>query len=415
MSPIADRKEQAAEIAQADHVNRVVLEIQELLNRGILIDIDVHGIGIFQIATSWAEWGFADDDPRKSHMRKGSRNAAQDLHKKLRSAEVRLRNLAARYGRKITGLGGWSWIPYTVYDEFTTEWDRINGELTATRDEIISRRPELVTDLAADMAAGARRAWAAIEAQRPEGAGPFVLIENGDTYLDIEAYIEHERQRAHVIFPTAEDIKRKVYAVYHNAILMTSAELLAEHAAEKEARRDAAQAALDEQTAHDESHRRQLQAELNLAEMEAEHTARVNAMRDAEIQRAREMIQDVKSPWQDIIDQFRAEVNEKVVKLAQSLQRNGCLRGRSLGLARDLHQLYQVMASATDDRELEEKLRHLKDILDPAMANADVSPSAVTVGNALQDIITFTDTAAREVAQTSRAVGRRTSIDVIDL
>ena len=296
------RLAQGQKAAGTDHVGRVVLELQELLNRGILISISVHGIGIFDITTSWAEWGIGKDDPRKAHMRKGSRNAAQYLHGKLRSAETRIRNLADRFGRKITGLGGWSWIAYTTYDEFISEWDRINGELVEARDEIINRRDDLIIGLANDMAEGARRAWASIEAQRPPDAGPFVLLENGDTFLDVEQYAEHERRRAEVIFPSVEDIRRSVYAVYHNAILMTSAELLAEQATEEQAKKDAALAQLDTQVAHDETQRQKLTAQFERGELKAEHLARVQAMRAAEIQRARDMIQDVKSPWQDVID-----------------------------------------------------------------------------------------------------------------
>ena len=103
-----------------------------------------------------------------------------------------------------------------------------------------------------------------------------------------------------------------------------------------------------------------------------------------------------------------------MVKLAKSLNKNGCLKGRAMGMARDLHRLYQVMASATDDRELEQRLAHLKDILEPGLA-ADETPPPTIVAAALNDIISFTDTAAREIAQDGRAARKKTAIDVIDL
>lgn len=415
MTTIDDRKEQAAEIAGTDHVGRVVLEIQELLNRGILIDLHVHGLGIFDMATSWEEWGIADDDPRKTSLKRGRRSAAKELHGKLRSVETRIRNLGPRFGRRITGMGGWWWVPFTAYDKFTAEWDRLDGELVAIREEIITRRDDLVADLAIDMAGGARRAWASIEAQRPPDAGPFVLRQNGDTFEDLDAYVEHERARAAEIFPTVERIRSHVYAAYSNAILMTSAELLAEHSREEQAKRDAAIAALEAQTARDEMSRQEIEAELEIAEMKAQHEAKVKAMRDAEIQRAREMLRDVKSPWQDVIDQYRAEVHGKVAKLAESLKRNGELKGRSLGMARDLHKLYQIFGSATDDRDLEKKLENLADLLAPAIDDQHEAMTTVTVKGALDDILAFTSDAAREIAQAARTSARKTAIDVVDL
>ncbi len=120
------------------------------------------------------------------------------------------------------------------------------------------------------------------------------------------------------------------------------------------------------------------------------------AIRKAEYDRAREQLAETVSPLQEVMLKFRDRIYQDVVDIAKSLQKNGTLVGKVGNKAKGLRELYDLLASCTNDTELRDAL----DTLDSALDTPGADGSAYNAGaieEALAGVVAVTKDAAEDL------------------
>ena len=90
---IARRRREAAERlgVQEGQVQAHRIELNQLREAGLLVDLDIHGISMFSIPTTFAELGIGVSDVRAKRLRTGRKDLFPVYSKKFRSLEARAR------------------------------------------------------------------------------------------------------------------------------------------------------------------------------------------------------------------------------------------------------------------------------------------------------------------------------------
>jgi hypothetical protein len=128
MDAILDRKvEVGQKIGVApDQIRSVSWELETLRKQDILIDLNVSGIGMFQVAAKWDEIGIQanSDDPRLERLRPGQKYVlpVKDDVEELKSIQSLMQNTLDKMTFKVTGFYPYRWLPFTAYHCFTTRW-----------------------------------------------------------------------------------------------------------------------------------------------------------------------------------------------------------------------------------------------------------------------------------------------------
>jgi hypothetical protein len=92
--------------------------------------------------------------------------------------------------------------------------------------------------------------------------------------------------------------------------------------------------------------------------LEAEER-RLQAMHEAELAHARQQLEKMASPFQEVFEQLRAQIHQDVIEIAHSIQKNGYLRGKVAERARNLIETFRLLNAHGDD-ELEAALGDLR-------------------------------------------------------
>lgn len=408
--------DKAAELAQMGidpgSVEQVSLDLKRMLDRGILVDIDIHGMSIFTTRTSWEELGIRPTDLRSSRFRRGTKDVIPGQYiKRLRSLETQFRQCLERHSFEIQGFRPWRYVPFTAYESFRRDWDKLKDALDDLKATIIANRDLFVDELAADFASMAREAWAAITARRPADAGPFVLVVPGNgVFESSDNFVDYVVSRAVGQVPSAEAIQSCIWVDYRNAMLVTGVEEAQAHAEIAQAREAARLASIQANA----------QARMALAEAdEAEKLSRLRikaeesrlyAMRQAELEHARQQLAGAVSPIQDVLDQLRAQIYRDVQEIAESIERNGHLRGRVAERARGLLDTVQLL-NAHGDADLEVALDDLRSRMDVQPDDGTrYSIDAVMAG--LNKVADLTHQSALDIAARAQMLTRSGAIEL---
>ena len=333
-STIQARKEEAAARLGVDvsQVDSHKLQLREMRENGLLLDMDVHGISMAQCKVTFAELGIGAADVRTSRMRTGHKDLFPENSKKLRSLEARARANLTAHSFRIAQFGGWSWMPWTAYDEFKAKHDEIVADLEEAKAEILARYDEVYEENLAYFQMVADKAWCA----HLSGYGPdeevMVLIHKGPVFArkDKELFVDYIVQQALSKMPLREEIVNGIRIAYRTSILYGEAELLEEEAVKAQAEKAEAQTVLSSQA------------------------AKIEAIKQAELEHARAQLSQMGSPLTAALDQLQASIYDAPTQLLEGLQKNDGFKGRASEKAAGLLSYWKKLnGGLLQDKELE--------------------------------------------------------------
>jgi hypothetical protein len=394
---LEERKAQIAEVIgeDASYISNVMLDMETMKSMGVLVDIDVCGTSLFTKRATWDELGIPKDDVRRKRLKRGRKDLIPQFYVgRLRSLETRFRQSLEKHSFILKGFRPYKWVPYTAYDAWKEEWDSLQAELAELKAEIIANMDTFRDDIANDWAAIARESWEAIEARRSPNAGGFVLMTTEGVFETVDEFVDHVVERATAQLPTVEDIRGSLYVTYRNAMVITGADAEAEVL-----RRERLLTQREEERARQRRIWREQQAQQELLEIEEQERrelarlriqqeqARLQAMHEAEMEHARQMVAETVSPFAEVIFQFRAQIAGDVAAIMKSIKKNGYVRGKVAERARGLLDAYRLLGAAAGDDDLENALVELQRRLGqrPTGENAPKYDTDAVMG-ALEDI-----------------------------
>ena len=384
-----------------DRVKQVRLDIGKLLDAGLLIDIDLHGFSCLKTGVSWEELGINGGDERRSRLTTGTKYLAPaEYVKRLTSLEVRFRQALDKYSFDVDGFKPWRWLPFTAYDEWRHEWESLKAELAEFKHDLAAAWDNILDENRRYFEGVAKTAWRAYQAPYD---GQAAVVAGGyafETYAAFEVFIV---ESALARMPRLEFIENCIFPDYKTGYMITPPEIMTLYAQQEAARAEADKLAAEAQAEWQAVQRTGL--ELSAREMEIK--AKATAVRQAELEHTRKQLAELTSPLAEITAKFRARIYESVVGAAQSLQKNGNLRGKTAEMLAGLQTLYHTLASATNDTQLEDALAAVQDALDKAPAPGQGKYDLEAVESALAGVIALTQDAAeslkRNAVQTTRA------------
>lgn len=397
LNVIEGRKEKVAHEAgiDLDKVQQVRLDIAKMLDAGLLIDIDLHGFSCLKAGVSWAELGIGDDDDRKARMSAGVKYLAPaEFVKRLTSLEVRYRQCLDRYSFDVDGFKPWRWLPFTAYAEWKADWQALAIDLAALKAEIVAAYDNIQDENRRYFEGVARQAWKSYTGQY--GADVVVQV-NGrlfQTFLQFEEYVV---SAALAKMPRIEFISDGIYADYKTGYLTIPQEVSTYYAQLEAAQAQAAK--LNAEAALLWQQERAQDIQLTARQMELK--AQAEAVKQAELEHARQQLSQITSPLQEVTLQFRTKIYESVVAAAKSIGKSGQLRGKTAEMLKGLQALYQTIAAATNDTELETALASLQTALDKTPVDGESKYDLGAVSAALADVTSLTEAASYELARKS--------------
>lgn len=397
VAQLKDRKTEVSEITgrSRTQIHSVQMQLDILRKQGLLVNLNISGTGMFTKSASFDEVGFARDgekDARFNWIKPGTKFIIpEEPVRRLKSNESRMRQALDKYARKITGFHPWRWLPFTAYDEFKTAWERVITEFNEIKAEIIANRDDYVDVVADEYTRVAEAAWGSIKAQDE----PVVII-NGEA-LDKEGFITYIVSKAVSLVPPVELIQSKLQADYIVAIVYGRQDV-----AEDEAREASIREQIDLQrqmTSIDVSlAAEKARAEVwNIQAAQREREIKIESMFQAEAEHAREQLQAIVSPFQEVFTAMRTQMAEDAAEILESIKKSGFVRGKVAERGRGLIDLFNLMCTH-DDRELSEKLNSLKEMLGPAGTKQnDESRSIKDIEKTLKEIMKLEKQAAEDL------------------
>jgi hypothetical protein len=236
MDAIVDRKvEVGQKIGIApDQIRSVSWELETLRKQGILIDLNVSGIGMFQVAAKWDEIGIQanSNDPRLERLRPGQKYVlpVKDHVEELKSIQTLMRNTLDKMTYKVTGFYPYRWLPFTAYEHFTSRWADLKYRFDKGKAKIMDEI-DSYTDLVATQAAQeAEQSWKSIK-----GQGYDWIIIDGKSY-DHDGYVDYQVQRDTARIPSIEKIEVELQTDYTVALVYTPQDIEAENLAVQQIR-----------------------------------------------------------------------------------------------------------------------------------------------------------------------------------
>jgi len=353
-----ERKDQATQRVGGETPRSIAADIREMLDGGLLISISVYGMSIISRALKWEELGFKTDDENNSRLKAGAKLlVAPDYAKKLASIETRIRQCADRFTRALEAFRPWQWLSFDAYDAFLARWGELLAELETLRAEGVERYDEFVDENATYSGSLARRSWRTFQASYEYGAA--LVLPGGYVFGpdDEDAYVDWVVSNVLEQMPTRDDIAYRIRAKYKTAVLFTQADLEIEAARQAEARAVESAAATRIQQEYLQQHL------LRVEEQEQERTIRTRneAIRVAEVERARAQLDQTISPLDEMLHQLMNEIAEGAQAVLDSINKNGHVRGKVADRARGLRELFQMMGGRhlQDHGDLERLLNDL--------------------------------------------------------
>lgn len=404
---VDQRRREAAERLGVveDKVQLHRLELRQLRETGLLIDLDVRGISMFTVRADYAELGIGAEDVRAERLRAGTKDLFPGYSKKLRSLEARARQNLDKHSHVVPAFGQYRWLPWTAYEAFQEQHQRILEELEAVKHEVLVRYDEIVEQNRTYFEQVALRAWRDLRAQF-DGPNWVVVTKEGKEFLstDRNGFVEYIVQRALGKMPLPDEIKAGVQIDYKTSILYSEAEIEAEESALEQALAQQAQARL--QRAQAQQALFEIDLERRAAEQRAQ--ARIEAYRRAEMEHARQQLAEMGSPIQEALDGLRSNLYDAVSALLSGLRKHGGFRGQASTKAAELYAYWRRLnGDLLQDDNLEQALADL-DAEMKRYQGADKEFRDAQIGDIeaqLTEIMTLTAESARKLRRegTSRA------------
>jgi len=409
-SIINQRRREAAERVGVDEskVQTHRLELRKLREAGLLIDLDIHGVSMFSVRTTYAELGISAEDVRSKRLRAGTKDLFPEYSKKLRSLEGRARQNLARHSHVIPAFGQYRWLPWTAYEKYSDKHAEILAELDATKAELLCKYDDLREENRVYFEQVALRAWRDLRAGFADPDSGMIVTTDQTEFGPGEEpkFVEYVVQKALGRMPLPDEIRDGVRIDYKTSILYSEAEIAADQAALEQAEAEYAQARLQ----HAQTEQAVFDVHLQEREAESQSQARIAAYRRAELEHARQQLAEMGSPIQDALDGLRANLYDAVHTLLAGLRKNTTFRGKAGQKAADLYAYWQKLnGGLLQDADLERALA----ALDGQMTSyqvADKNARQAQIGDIeaqLAEIAALTAESARKIRSES---GSRASV-----
>jgi len=398
----------AAAATGETHFERVWFELSVLRRQGILIDVDVHGVTMFSRRATMTGLGIPRSSVRGRTCTAGQTYLIpREVHGRLQSISRRMRGVLDKYAHDVAGFRPYRYLYYAAYDAFVARWNELAAEWDELKETILAHLDEWREAYLAAEAARAAEAWDAILAANGHANGHaddgrLVLNLRGGalTFDSRDEFIAWMVDRARPLFPSRSDVESNLTAEYKTAVLMTAADLEAESERAAALRRQAAEHHAAEVEAYERA---------RLARSEAE--IKMEAIRQAELEHAREQLQHIASPFEELFTNLRAWAYAEATEIAASVDKNGFLNPKVAERVNSLLEMFK-MKDAVGDDDLRRQLEVLREraAATPRQTGrpGSVAPAdAVALTDlraALQDVLTTTREAAdRAAARAARA------------
>jgi hypothetical protein len=360
-------------------IRKVKLQLDTLRNSGILIDLNIAGTSLLSRQASWLELGVLDPKTIERFTR-GRKSMFLDAEKKIKSIEARLRQILDKYAYDINGFRPYRWLNWKSYWSFREEYDRLKEEFEYVKEyEILGRYEEHAAKIRTDFTQIAQSAWNSILGQ---GYGGAVL--NGKEYTNVGSFTDAIVDLALEKMPTREEIATYLNVDYTTAIVYGDQDVAADQLRAAQMQAEIARANVDIRATEEQirikndllqeqlwverqkNRAEQRQREIELENLELEKIANqkrreieMEAIRKAEMEHARQTLQEVGSPFVDVIKQLRNRFAADAETMLESIKKNQYLHGKVAKKGQGLLEFYELMA-AHDDNVLRQKLEALK-------------------------------------------------------
>lgn len=211
-------------------------------------------------------------------------------------------------------------------------------------------------------------------------------------------WIQNVVRRYLATMPTEEEVAA-VRLIWRPGLVVRDSQIEEEllEASRLEAEREAVLARKRLELEEVYSRQRQLALAEEMAQREAcEQMEARRRMREEAMARYRQQLKEMAFPFQEAWDQLRARIHEDAVAIAESIERNGYLRGKTAQRAVRMARTFRLLDSQ-DDVELEVLLRQLEKMATAPISKKTRRREVAPITSVLEEISRLTHASALEV------------------
>jgi len=399
---LSENRQRIADLAgiAVDSVRNYAYELKTLRQQGLLVDINVSGISMFERAAKLDEMGMQPGDIREKRMRPGRKSTlpVRTEIEELYSIATSVRNLLNRYTRKIPGFHPYAWISFQAFttfkQKFTDYQDRFNGVVERLCDRMDGYRDELAEISAQE----ARQSWKSIA-----GQGYAAIQVGSKIYLDEDQYVDSQVERDLANLPDADQIRANVRLDYVVGMMWTDIDIDSE-AASAELTKERLRAERDQNYMRESAAREEYrhQQALNQEREDRERELRERILHE-EMEHVRQQLAEQGSPFDELVRAMRINAAESAREMLAGIRKSGFIHGKIAEKGKGLLEYFKLMATH-DDRYLQDLLK----ALDVELAKAPKDRKLEDVTDLLEQI---DDLAKKEVRTMLTSGGRFSAIE----
>lgn len=355
---------------EPDRVELVRLQLSRLAGEGALVDVDVEGLSRFTRHLSWEELGIEPPPKGAVKFTPGQKGLIPSRYlAPLETAAQQARQALQSLSYDITGLRPYRFVPYTAWPQWTRSFaqaedafQRAKEALLADYDPVVEEMKEIFQRVAVDAA----RRYAVLGVRLREG------------------WAEALARRQAAAIPPRQEVSA-LRLTWRPAMLVRESEVEAELL-------EVARSRADRERLAQEQEERRYQS--------ARETALKEQMRREALARYREQLREMALPYQEAFQELRARVYEDALAIAESVKKNGYLRGKTAQRARHMAQTFRLLSFQTD-QELEKLVQELESLATAPVSRKRKRPLG-PIESVLGEIADLTRAAAREMERRSR-------------
>ena len=369
---------------EPERVELVRLQLAKLAEDGTLVDIDVIGLSRFTRRLSWEDLGVKPPAGKAIKFTPGQNGLVPNRYlAPMETAAHAARQALEDLSFDITGFQPYRWVPFLAWKEWRRRFAAAEADLQKAKDAILADY-----DAIRDEMAQAFERMACDAAIRYRAVGQEIPDE----------WVESVVKRYLGAMPSREDVEA-VRLVWRPGMLVRDSQIQDEllEVSRIEAEREAIQARKHLEL--EEIRSKQLQLSF------VEETARRNAqeeleakrrMREEAMRRYREQLKEMAFPFQEAWDQLRARVYDDAITIAESIKKNGYLRGKTAQRAVRMARTFRLLDSQ-DDAELAGLLDQLEKMATAPIPKRSRRRELAPINSVLDEISRLTHDSALEM------------------
>lgn len=410
--PRIETPEKAAQITglPTNRIGIIRLQLDRLLSEGILIELDIHGESMFACQADWPEFGIQRGEIRSDRMTRGQKHLIDKKRiSDLRTVTTQMRQWLTKMTCEITGFKPWAYLNYKRYSEWVEKWGYLHSQFDSVKADILANYDHDLEHLRQDYVEIASRSWQSMAA-----LGYTEILYGGRKFTSQVEFTQHMIAVVMSKVPTVEFIEANLIADYRVSVLQGREQIEEQFIKSEKIKAKAgkikAKAQADEAKAFAEANilnenLRHMQDMHQLEETEKD--VAINAMIKAEAEHIRTQFAETVSPIEEVFKQVRSQMAETCLAAADSVKKNGYVRGKVAEKLRGLVDFYNLI-SIEDDPKLLKKLQELKAVIGPVAENRnDTTPERVAgeVIDALKGVVQLQNTIREDLKEAPSRFG----------